>query len=118
MEGAQRSHRSQTGHLLCHPGREVEIRRYAILERITKFALNHPKIVISLAVLLTVIFGLQFPRITIDNDYLVQPQVAYKFSDNLSATLGANIFGGEKATTFFGQFDKNDNAYFSVRFDF
>ncbi len=53
-----------------------------------------------------------------DNDYLIQPQISYKFSDNLSATLGANIFNGEKNTTFLGQFDKNDNIYLSVSFDF
>jgi hypothetical protein len=53
-----------------------------------------------------------------DSDYLVQPQMSHKFSDHLSATLGANIFGGEKDTTFLGQFDKNDNVYLSVRFDF
>ncbi len=70
MEGAQRSHRSQTGHLRCHPGREIEIGRYAMLERITKFALDRPKIVISLAVVLTGLFGLQFSRITIDTDHL------------------------------------------------
>ncbi len=53
-----------------------------------------------------------------DNDYLIQPQVSYKFSDNLSGTLGANIFGGEKETTFLGQYDKNDNVYLSARFEF
>jgi hypothetical protein len=54
----------------------------------------------------------------VDNDYLIRPQVSYKFTDSLSSTLGANIFGGEKDTTFLGQFDKNDNIYLSVRFDF
>ncbi len=53
-----------------------------------------------------------------DNDYLVQLEASYKFSDNLAVTLGANIFGGEKDTTFLGQFDENDNVYLSVRFDF
>jgi hypothetical protein len=53
-----------------------------------------------------------------DNDYLLQPQVTYKFSDNLAATVGANIFGGERDWTAFGQFDRNDNVYLSVRFDF
>ena len=53
-----------------------------------------------------------------DSDYLVQPQASYKFSDNLAVTLGANIFGGKKDTTFLGQFDENDNIYLSVRFDF
>ena len=54
----------------------------------------------------------------VDNDYLIQPKVSYKFSDNFSSTLGANIFGGEKETTFLGQLDKNDNIYLSVRLDF
>jgi len=53
-----------------------------------------------------------------DDDYLVQPKMSYQFSDELSATLGANLFGGKKETTFLGQFDKNDNLYLSARFDF
>lgn len=53
-----------------------------------------------------------------DQDWLVQPQASYKFSDDLLAAVGANIFGGEKETTFLGQFDKNDNIYLFVRFDF
>ncbi len=52
-----------------------------------------------------------------DNDYLIQPKVSYKFSDKLAATLGANVFGGQKKTTFLGQFDKNDNIYLSLRYD-
>lgn len=53
-----------------------------------------------------------------DNDYLLQPQVSYKFSDNLAATLGANVFGGQRNWTSFGQFEKDDNVYLSIRFDF
>jgi len=36
----------------------------------------------------------------------------------LAATVGANIFGGRRDWSFFGQFDANDNVYLSVRFDF
>ncbi len=53
-----------------------------------------------------------------ENDYLLQPQVSYKVSDSLSAAIGGNVFGGEKRTTFFGQFDQNDNAYINLRYDF
>ncbi|OGG02063.1 MAG: hypothetical protein A3F83_10950 [Candidatus Glassbacteria bacterium RIFCSPLOWO2_12_FULL_58_11] len=53
-----------------------------------------------------------------DDEYLIQPQMSYKFSDDLSASLGANIFGGEKETTFLGQYNKNDNVYLSARFEF
>ena len=54
----------------------------------------------------------------VDKDHLLQPQVAYEFSDNLAVTVGANLFGGEHDWTAFGQFDRNDNLYVSVRFDF
>jgi len=53
-----------------------------------------------------------------ENDYLLQPQVTYKVSDSLSVAFGGNVFGGEKRTTFFGQFDQDDNAYLNLRYDF
>ncbi len=53
-----------------------------------------------------------------DRDYLLQPQVAYSVSDEVSLALGANLFGGAERNTFFGQFDQNDNAYVNLRYDF
>ena len=53
-----------------------------------------------------------------EDDYLIQPKASYQFSDEFSVTLGANLFGGKKQTTFLGQFDDNDNLYLSARFDF
>lgn len=53
-----------------------------------------------------------------DRDYFVQPEVSYKVTDNVGVSVGTNIFGGKKETTFFGQFEKSDNVFVSVRFDF
>jgi hypothetical protein len=53
-----------------------------------------------------------------EQDYLLQPQINYSISDRFSTTLGANLFGGEKRTTFFGQFNRNDNLYLTLRYDF
>jgi hypothetical protein len=53
-----------------------------------------------------------------DNDYYLIPEVQYKFSDGLWVLLGANFFGGLKETTFFGQFDRNDNVYATLRYEF
>ncbi len=61
------------------------------------------------------LFSLYSPA---DNDFLIQPQVTYKVSDALSAAFGANVFGGEKRIPFFGQFDQDDNAYITLRYDF
>jgi hypothetical protein len=53
-----------------------------------------------------------------ENDYLLRPQVSYKVTDSLSVALGGNLFGGDDRTTFFGQFDQDDNAYINLRYDF
>jgi predicted porin len=51
-------------------------------------------------------------------DFLIIPEVSYKFSDNLKGVLGANIFGGAEDNTGLGQHAKNDNIYLTVRYSF
>lgn len=53
-----------------------------------------------------------------DEDYHLRPKGSYKFNDNLGITVGANIFGGRKEYTFFGQLKKNDNIFSRVRYSF
>ncbi len=53
-----------------------------------------------------------------ERDYLIQPRAVYRVSDNFSTVLGANLFGGKRNTTFFGQFNRNDNIYLTLRYDF
>jgi len=53
-----------------------------------------------------------------DEDYMIIPVVKYNFTDELSAALGANIFGGEEDAPQFGQFDKNDNIYTVIKYEF
>lgn len=53
-----------------------------------------------------------------DRDYFLQPEVSHKVIDNLTLSLGANVFGGKSEAAFFGQFGKSDNVFFRVRFDF
>lgn len=53
-----------------------------------------------------------------DKDYFLIPEIHYRITDNLWGSLGGNIFGGEKNTTFLGQLDKNDNFYFTLRYEF
>ena len=53
-----------------------------------------------------------------DNDFYLIPEAAWRFTDELTATLGANVFGGASGTTFLGQLDRNDNVYFSMRYEF
>src|SRR3990167_5528316 len=53
-----------------------------------------------------------------DVDYFLQPEISYRVTDSLGLALGANIFGGRDGTTFFGQFEKSDNVFLDVRYDF
>lgn len=53
-----------------------------------------------------------------DRDFFLRPELGYKLTENLSFTFGANRFGGATATTFFGQFKKDNNLFLNVRFDF
>jgi hypothetical protein len=52
-----------------------------------------------------------------DGDVLLQPEVSYKLTDSLTATLGANVFGGSRPVGF-AAFKPASNAYATARFDF
>ena len=86
--------------------KEERIRNYATL-RLTKM-LMYQTLRLSF-------FGIYSPS---DEDYLINPEAMYKLSDELSFTLGGNVFGGRKEFTMFGQLEKNDNMYANLRYQF
>ena len=53
-----------------------------------------------------------------DQDALLIPELWHAITDRFSLTVGANILEGRHPTTFLGQFDRNDNVYVVLRFDF
>jgi hypothetical protein len=53
-----------------------------------------------------------------EEDYYVTPEVRHSLSDELWIAVGANLFGGSRASTLFGQFDRNDNVYVTARYSF
>ena len=52
-----------------------------------------------------------------DEDYMLNPEAKYKFTDKVWAAVGGNVFDGNSSGRF-GQLDKNDNAYFQMRYEF
>lgn len=60
-------------------------------------------------------FGFYSPT---DEDYALMPEIRYSFTDALWGSAGANIFGGKKETTFFGQLAPNNNLYGVMRYEF
>jgi hypothetical protein len=57
-----------------------------------------------------------------NKSYLSRVGIDWKYSDSFTITVGADILGGDKETTYgqfnFGQFDKNDNLYLKLVFGF
>lgn len=53
----------------------------------------------------------------IAGDLFLNPEISFNFTDHLWAALGGNIFGGP-SESFFGQLDRNDNVYLTVRYSF
>lgn len=53
-----------------------------------------------------------------DNDTFIRPKVNYKVNDHWIVEIGANIFVGQDEHTFFGQFERNNNVYCSMRYGF
>lgn len=50
-------------------------------------------------------------------DYMLNPEIRYRFTDTISASIGGNIFGGNQSGRF-GRLDKNDNAYIQLRYEY
>lgn len=53
-----------------------------------------------------------------EEDYFLNPELRYSISDEMWTAIGANVFGGRLDHTFFGQFDRNDNLYATLRYGF
>lgn len=86
--------------------KEDRIRDYATL-RLTKMLL-YQALRLSL-------FTIYSPS---DEDYFLNPEASYKLTDELSLTIGGNVFGGKDDFTPFGQLEKNDNIYANLRYEF
>ena len=53
-----------------------------------------------------------------EEDYYINPELRHTISDEFWVAVGANLFGGSAEHTFFGQFERNDNIYTTLRFTF
>ncbi len=53
-----------------------------------------------------------------DEDSYARALASYRVSDEVEVALGGNLFVGENESTQFGQFDKNDNFYARLRYNF
>lgn len=81
--------------------------RHNITMRVTRF-FKYQTVRLSL-------FGWVSPN---EEDYYLNPELLYTVSDELWIATGGNVFGGTGNHTFFGQFERNDNLYMTLRYGF
>jgi hypothetical protein len=81
--------------------------RHLLTNRLT-YRLNQDRLVLSL-------FTFWSPS---DKDYYVRPVMNYRYSDQWSLAVGANLFGGDQEHTFFNQFGDNSNVYARFRYSY
>jgi len=53
-----------------------------------------------------------------DEDWYARVSAAYKYSDEITLTVGGNAFDGKDESTEFGQFQLNDNVYLKMTYGF
>ncbi len=61
------------------------------------------------------LFGFYSPS---QEDFYGRFSLGYKYTDNLTLTVGGNIFAGEDQFTDFGTFQKNDNLYLKITYGY
>jgi len=81
--------------------------RHVVTVRVTRQLMNQD--------LTLGLFGYYSPT---DSDAYLRPNAQYKIDDHWTAEAGANVFLGKGDHTFFGQFKRNSNFYFSLRYAF
>jgi hypothetical protein len=87
------------------PHRAADEARHFLTLRLTKLLLQQ-NLVVS-------VFTYYSPS---DQDAYLRPWVQYKFTDVWTGTVGANVFVGRDAHTFFGQLEKSTNVYVRLRY--
>jgi len=50
-------------------------------------------------------------------DSYIRPNFSYKFTDKIKCDIGGNIFLSKNPSTFWGQFDRNDNIYLGFKYN-
>lgn len=81
--------------------------RHVVTVRLTKLLMNQ-----------NLRIGLFLYYSPTDHDAYLRPMANYKLDDHWIVEMGGNLFFGEDDATFFGQFERNNNLYASLRYGF
>lgn len=53
-----------------------------------------------------------------DEGWYLRPGLEYRFSDQLTGSVGGNLFGGDEISGFYSQLENNSNVFLRVRYQF
>ena len=53
-----------------------------------------------------------------DEGWYLLPRLTYRFSDQLTGSVGGNLFGGDEISGFYSQLENNSNAFLRIRYQF
>ncbi len=107
--------------LITKPTHEFDKRLYTLLNGATRGPLDKVETILTLMLATDFLHERLKPQILLlygdDNDWRISPKVSYEISDQWLATAGLHIFEG-KEQNLNGQFDKNDQIFFELKYTF
>ncbi|WP_440874761.1 hypothetical protein [Thalassotalea sp. PLHSN55] len=91
---------------LSHPNKDEAVaeHRHVLTTRL-RYATHQQNVLYNL-------FAFYSPT---DNDGYIKPSITYRYSDDISFSVGANLFFGQQVHTFFAQHKDNSNAWLRMR---
>jgi hypothetical protein len=94
---------------------------YTLLNGATRGPLDECETILTLMLATDFLHERLKPQVLVlygdDNDWRISPKVSYEISDQWLATAGLHIFEG-KEQNLNGQFDKNDQVFFELKYTF
>lgn len=100
---------------------KYDTKKYTLLNGATRGPLDEVETTLTLMVATDFMHQRLKPQILMlygdDNDWRISPKVSYEINDQWLATAGFNIFEG-KEQNLNGQFDKNDQIFFELKYSF
>jgi hypothetical protein len=100
---------------------QYDTSQYTLLNGATRGPLDECETILTLLVSTDFMHERLKPQVLIlygdDNDWRISPKVSYEINDQWLATMGLHFFEG-KEQHLSGQFDKNDQLFFEVKYTF
>jgi len=108
--------------MIAKPDGAFDKRAYSLLNGASRGPLDEVETTLTVMLATDFMHEKLKPQILVlygdDNDWRISPKVSYEISDQWLATVGLHIFEGDEQYLNGGQFDKNDQLFFELKYTF